>query len=132
MEHVKISEELSAFRERVPGCSVVLFADLSTGMVLASNSAEKMTQEKLDALCMDACETLSNVQAVAVAEAAFDREMPEPDVAFRADGRLIQCFVRLPGEVEEALCIALAEAAVPEELVDEASGTLRRILSETT
>jgi hypothetical protein len=132
VEHVKISEELYAFRERIPGCSVVLFADLSTGMVLASNSAEKIPQEKLDALCLDACDALKSVEAAAVAEVAFGCQGAEPDVAFRTDGRLVKCFVRLPGQVEEALCFIVSGPAVSENSVEEASVAIRRILSETS
>lgn len=132
MEKVKISEQLAAFRERVPGCFVVVFADLSTGMVLASSSAEKMPQEKLDALCMDACDALKGVQTAAVAEAVFDKEMPAPDVAVQTAGETIKCFVRPPEHVEEALCFTLVGAGVSKEVIEDASAAIRRFSSETT
>lgn len=51
---MRAAEELSSFREAVPGCRVATFADLSSGLVLYTSSHTRLPQERLDALCAKA------------------------------------------------------------------------------
>lgn len=45
------NEELAQFRTHYQGCELILFADLSTLTILGSDSAIRLGQEHLDALC---------------------------------------------------------------------------------
>ena len=45
-----IADDLSALRRDFRGCRVATFADLSSGVVLFTNAAERLPQERLDAV----------------------------------------------------------------------------------
>jgi hypothetical protein len=130
VKKVTMSEELAAFRDRMPGCSIVAFADLSTGMVLASDTAQKITQEKLDALCADAHAALIGAQRVSLAR-AFEPHSPQtPDVAVTATRAAKLCFVRAPAASEEALCIVLSPQVAVMPVIEAAKSLLQRTVAE--
>lgn len=122
-----MSEELAALRDRVPGCSVVAFADLSTGMVLASSTAEKTTQERLDALCAAGRDMLKGDAARHMAEGFCEAA---PRVAIHACAGNLNCFIQAPRPAEEALCCVVSPQTPLSELLDAAALLLQRTVSE--
>lgn len=128
---VKISEELAAFRDRVPGCQVVLFADFSTGMVLASSTAEKTTQEKLDALCMQGRAALNDPLALSLAAICDDTDGTAADFAMCADDLSVSCYLRAPAPAQEALCFSIDAPTLSDQVFEDASSLLRRISMES-
>lgn len=45
-----IADDLTALRRDFPGCRVATFADLSSGLVLFTSAADRLSQERVDAL----------------------------------------------------------------------------------
>lgn len=99
-----ISESLEALRGKFPDCMTVAFADISTGMVLASSSQEHLNQEHLDALCATAADMLSGETAQRVST-VFEGDAPiQHAIIFeRAEVGLFLKSLHAPNEV---LCCA--------------------------
>ena len=130
MVNVTMSEELAALRIRIPGCSVVAFADLSTGLVLASSTSHKTTQERLDALCAAARASLLGPSAHKIAEDFAGNAQNTPRVAIHADAHGITCFVRPSVPAQEALCCVLSPESPLDRVVEDAQAFLLRIVAE--
>ncbi|MEM1352085.1 MAG: hypothetical protein AAGF27_07055 [Pseudomonadota bacterium] len=130
MRDVTIGEELTGLRGSLPGCEVVAFADLSTGMVLASSTSSRHAQEKLDALCDAGRDALSGPLAQDVSRAFGIDDAVVFQMAFLGDERGIMCFVRARRPAEEALCFVLSPDAPLEGLQCLAVAMLSRLASE--
>lgn len=130
MTNVTMSEELATLRDRVPGCSIVAFADLSTGMVLASSTAEKTTQERLDALCANGREALLGAVAQSLAAEFGAGSDSRLHVAIRAGGGSLACFVLAPQPAQEALCCVVSTYAPLDTLIAAATALLERTTTE--
>lgn len=99
-----VRDRLDDLRSGFPGCSIVAFADLSTGMVFAASTREKTTQEKLDALCAKARSALSGPISARLADQVFqDGDAPSQAVIF--DTASMVCFLRSDTAANEALCL---------------------------
>lgn len=99
-----VKAALEAMREDVEGCDLVMFADLSTQMVLAAASAGRRPQEELDALCGIARETLDGPVAEGAAPMAGGA-MPEQAAALTPiDARVFIRSAAAPQEVLICLC----------------------------
>lgn len=126
-----ISDELLAFRQRVDGCLVVAFADLSTGMVLASSTSEKVTQEKLDALCVAGIDALAGPKAAEIAKKLGSIAAQAPLAAVTATHAEIECFVRSSHPADEALCFRVTKGVNLDALLKEAFTFLERLVGES-
>ncbi|WP_300013976.1 hypothetical protein [uncultured Roseobacter sp.] len=103
MINMAVQDRLDRLRTRFPGCSVVAFADLSTGMIFAASTREKMAHERLDALCETARGSLCGPLAQSVAgDVLQTRDEPLHAVSF--SGASLTCFVRCRKSPAEALC----------------------------
>lgn len=123
-----IGEELARLRSAHLGCHSVLFADLSTGMVLAASTAQKTAQEKLDFLCQQAraCFLVSGTEGSADAP-----PLPfVPITVWRADANGLYCFVKAPAPAQEALCIAASADVALDCLCADAGKLLALIAAE--
>lgn len=130
MTKVTISEELAEFRAGFPGCFTVAFADLSTGMVLASSTSEKTTQERLDALCERATTCLSSAETAGFV-VAFGRDRTcQPTLAWQAELGRVHCFIKLPHPAAEALCCVASMDVPLDKLSTDAAYLLTRLASE--
>ncbi|GIT85525.1 hypothetical protein [Roseobacter sp. OBYS 0001] len=125
-----INEELTAFRSQFPGCSVMTFADASTGMVLGASAAVRTTQETLDALCLEGRDALSGQLAQAVSAHFATSAQSLIGVAMHADAGGIKCFVRAPLPAPEMLCFVAGENTAFDDLLNAAKGLLTRLVSE--
>ncbi|MGC3937439.1 hypothetical protein ACOTTU_06495 [Roseobacter sp. EG26] len=103
MNSLSVKDRLDSFRDRFAGCSVVVFADVSTGMVLSASSRERTTQEKLDDLCRRAASRLAAGAHAGVSNRFFGANGLTPSlIEFDAAQRF--CIVRSNHADEEALC----------------------------
>ena len=130
MKIVTISEELAAFRAGHPGCLVVAFADFSTGMVLASDTAERTTHEKLDALCDAGAACLDDARTLHFADAFAGLACRRPQQVWLVDAHGLKGFFRLEAPASEALCLAVDRAADVGVLGAQALRLLQRIAAE--
>ena len=130
VDGVTIGKELADLRAGYPGCHSVIFADLSTGMVLASSTAEKTTQEKLDALCKAARQSLMGAETCALFALVSENNAVNPTVAWHADCHGANCYIKLPAPAGEAICIE-TDADMPlDRLCEDALNLLSRIAGE--
>ncbi|MEO9649998.1 MAG: hypothetical protein ABJ360_20105 [Roseobacter sp.] len=130
MRNVGIGAELNDFLDRFPECLAVAYADLSTGLVLASRSIEQMAQEKLDALCEIGRDCLLGENAVAVSQAFANPQQKNPNVAWYADSAGIKCFIKAPDPEVEAICLLVNSQQLSDGISSEAQHLLRRISAE--
>ena len=94
-----IAEDLTALRRDFPGCRVATFADLSSGLVLFTSTAERLPQERLDAM-LDRAAGLLEGPAGAVGAAILG----EPVLAAVApDGACLLVARRRAEEPDEAV-----------------------------
>lgn len=127
---VTISEELAAFREEFPGCVAVAFADLSTGMVLASSTEHKTAQEKMDQLCDTGCTSLLGKDSARVGNLFGAPECRGPSIAWHADSDGLRCFIKAAAPCDEAICLVLSPNVAPAGICDGAARLLHRIAPE--
>ena len=123
-------EKLDSLRTRFTGCSIVAFADLSTGLVFAASTREKTDQERLDALCHEARDVLCGPVAKTMAETGFpSRQEPMHAVSFGA-GRL-SLFVRTLSQPQEALCFVCDPNTSVTEMIEFSSSACQSPSSES-
>ena len=125
-----IHEELADFRSGHPGCHAVVFADLSTGMVLAHSTENKTTQEKLDALCDTARKCLNAPFGEALAGAMDADPQGKPQLAWHRDAEGLYCLIRAVHPAAEALCCLVKKDVSIERLSYDARAVLDRIVTE--
>ncbi len=92
---MSIKRSLSQFRAEMAGIKAVALTDLSTGTVLAAESAIPMGQEDFDHLANEANVLLSNAQSL----------------AYVADAEAARLFLRSASEPTDALILVLADTA---------------------
>lgn len=122
---------MAGLRDRLAGCQVVAFADLSTGMVFASSTAEKQTQERLDALCRAGRDAIVGAPAQQLAAAMSDTTVSTPQIAIQGDADRLMCIVCAPHPVQEALCFLFSAEADLEPVPKAATAVLERISAES-
>lgn len=111
MRNMAVRDGLDHLRTRFPGCSVVAFADLSTGMVFVASTRDKIAQERLDALCISAGDHLCGAVASSLAGGVFAAQ-DGPMQALSFDNCSVMGFVRSPIAPQEALCF-ICDPATP-------------------
>jgi hypothetical protein len=92
------ADALKTLIEGHPALRAVAFADLSTNMVLLSESRAPMLREAFQSLCASGGALLS----------AVDAEPPDPetacDAALSVQAEQLDIFLRVPGAPDDALC----------------------------
>lgn len=94
-----VVESLGAVVKAFPKARVVAFADLSSSMILASQGANDVTQEHLDALCKQARASFDD-PLFALSVEAFG----EPHGALIIGEDSVRVFLRSEIEPADALC----------------------------
>lgn len=92
-------DDLARLRAGFASCELVLLADTSAGTVLACDSAIRLGQEHLDALCGEAVRLLGPDAPVPVR------------IALRAGPTGCRAFLPAPDNSGEALCLLFAPGA---------------------
>ncbi len=92
-----VVDELDALQDRFDGCETLAFADLSTQMILVTNSATTYRREGLDILCAEAALTLG-----------AGKQLPFGDTpgtaAFVASKDQLRIYLRASQEPTDVLC----------------------------
>ena len=103
MFDISFSDDLNALRDRLEGCRLVAYADLSTRMVLQVSADPKPRREEIDALCDLAAQCLDGKSLPVF----FDGEAPY--TALLASGDEVRFFVRSLSDPADALILIVKE-----------------------
>ena len=115
-----VVDELNAFREANPGCQLLAFADLSTNMILVTDSKTSHPREVLDALCDEAATLLGRRGKAALGE------VPSNSAVWATQASL-RVFLRAPDEPNDVLCCVCAPNVNVGKLMANATACLDRI-----
>lgn len=126
-----IKDRLDSFRAGFPGCSVVVFADLSTGMVLAHSTLEKTVQERLDDLCQAAM-TCFNFPTSGGDLKAASKQTAHARHAVQFDAEQLVCFIQSPHCSSEALCVQCDPGTPVRALIGQGADLLAQIEQEAS
>ena len=115
-----VVDELDRLRESNQGCEMVAFADLSTHMVLVTDSATVQPREVLDALCNEAAAMLGRKGKIPLGTASGA-------VAVWSTQTSVRFFLRAPDEPDDVLCCVCAPNVNVGKFMANASACLQRI-----
>lgn len=96
-----VVDDLDALQEKFDGCNTVAFADLSTQMVLVTNSEADHPRETLDMLCKEASLALGSPKKPTFGDTASS-------TAFIATKDQLRIFLRAEDEPSDVLCCVCA------------------------
>ena len=115
-----VVDELDKLVEAYEGCNTVAFADLSTRMVLVTNSMSTMPREAIDRVCVQAAVTLGGDGKTPVGETPAT-------LALVADKSSVHLFLRATDEPNDVLCCVCSTNVDVEGLMAQAKECLSRI-----
>ncbi len=119
-----VVEDLDALHGKFAGCDTLAFADLSTQMILVTNSDTAYRREALDKLCAEAALALGTKKKRGLGDTASD-------TAFIATKDELRIFLRAPTEPADVLCcVCKPDVDIPSFLSD-ARPCLEKISSGT-
>ncbi|WP_439154385.1 hypothetical protein [Yoonia sp.] len=96
-----VVDDLDALQDQFAGCETIAFADLSTQMVLVTNSQTQFRRETLDMLCAEAALALGHTDKPTLGDQAGD-------AAFVATKSQLRIFLRAQAEPSDVLCCVCA------------------------
>ena len=115
-----VVNELDTLREASVGCQAIAFADLSTRMILVTDTQSKLPREALDALCVQAASVLGANGKIALGA--------HPSrIALVAEKSVVRLFLRASDEPNDVLCCVCASSVDVDEFVAKATECLNRI-----
>lgn len=128
---MSVAKQLDDFVASIPHSCVVVFADLSTGLVLAAASDQAQAQERIDALALSAKRDWKSHEAQAAhrffADCGFDR----PEYVLSSDAETTTLSVSAPDIGDEGLCISVTDADAAVDLGGEAEHLLTSLLTSS-
>ncbi|MDX8346532.1 hypothetical protein SLH49_00925 [Cognatiyoonia sp. IB215446] len=92
-----VVDALDTLQSDFAGCETLAFADLSTQMILVTNSATTLPRETLDALCTEAALTLGTKGKIAIGS-------DKSTTAIVAGQDQLRVFLRAESEPSDVLC----------------------------
>lgn len=99
---------LDNLHDQFPGCETVAFADLSTLVILVTNSDTPHHREELDALCAEAAASFGPPQAPALGSTPAG-------MVFVATPDRLRIYLRDADEPDDALCCVCShDIAIPQ------------------
>jgi len=116
------TEELDALHSQFPQCETLAFADLSTDMILVTNTAAPQAREALDALCADAAKSLGKPGNPNFGDG-------DSDTALIATRDQLTIFLRANGEPTDVLCCVCKPGLDVSAFLSVARPTLQKISS---
>ena len=126
---MSVTDALDAMRTEVSGCSMVLYADLKSGLVLSTSATGQPGQETLDAQSGAAQIALNGLLADGARSVWAEVADVPPEVACLLTGNEARVFLRSPGEAPEALICICAPDVDLDTVVDCGRRTLAGILA---
>jgi hypothetical protein len=115
-----VVNELDTLREASSGCDAIAFADLSTRMILVTDTQSNLPREALDALCLQASSVLGVSGKIALGA--------HPSrVALLAEKSTVRLFLRAANEPDDVLCCVCTPNIDIDKLVEDATACLNRI-----
>ncbi|MFU8824962.1 hypothetical protein [Yoonia sp.] len=111
---------LDNLQDQHPACETLAFADLSTRMVLVSNTTTPLTREGLDALCAEAAMTFGPDDKPALGNT------PSETVIIATAGQ-IRIYLRTIAAPQDALCCVCAPDVDMAAFVSDARACLKKI-----
>lgn len=97
-----VSDELDALQARFPECETLAYADLTTGMILVTNSHTPLERNALNRLCAEATAVLGTGEAPPMGSTTAE-------TALVSDQEGVRLFLRAPGLPNDALlCVGKA------------------------
>lgn len=115
-----VSDDLDALHSKFPACETLAFADLSTNMILVTNTDSPQQREALDTLCAEAALTLGSAGSPAIGDTSSD-------AAFIATKDHIKIFLRADNEPSDVLCCICAPDLDIPAFLSEARPCLQKI-----
>ncbi len=98
---MRISEYLDAMRDEIPGCSLVSFGDLKTGLVLRTSAKHQHKQDYLEDILKQAVLNFSISDAFS--EQADPRIVPGNCVIVGSPQE-VRIFIRSQGNMSDVVC----------------------------
>ena len=126
---MSVTDALDAMRAEVPGCSMVLYADLKSGLVLSASSLGNPGQEALDAQSGAAQLALDGLLAEGARAVWAETGEAAPEMTWLLTGSDARLFLRSPGAAPEALVCLCAPDADFDKVADCGRRTLADILA---
>jgi len=117
-----VVDELDALREKFDGCTALAFADLSTKMILVTDSSSNLRREVLDALCEEAALLLGSAEKPALGDRPSD-------MASVTSTSQLRVFLRAEHEPDDVLCCICGPKLDADRFVADACACLDRISS---
>ncbi|MDO6590947.1 hypothetical protein DS901_11130 [Loktanella sp. D2R18] len=97
-----VVDDLDALQEKFAVCDTIAFADLSTQMILVTNSATSLPREGLDNLCAEAALTMGTKRR------QFLGTEPSSSAVVASRGQ-VRLFLRAKAEPNDILCCVSAD-----------------------
>jgi len=116
------TEQLDALHNQFPQCETLAFADLSTDMILVTNTDSPLQREALNALCADAARSLGKPGSPNFGDG-------QSDTALIASRDQLTIFLRASGEPADVLCCICKPDIDVSAFLDAARPTLQTISS---
>ncbi|MCV6592576.1 MAG: hypothetical protein OIF48_06470 [Silicimonas sp.] len=107
-----LTDALEALRSELPGCALVAYADLTSGLVLGTAAAGHPGQEELDQLAGAAQQALAGAVAEGAAPVWAEAGGPAA-VALLATETEVRLFLRADGAAEALICVLAADGDLP-------------------
>ncbi len=115
-----VVDELDALRTANEGCQTVAFGDLSTQMILITDTQTNLPREALDRLCAQAALVLGRTGKTALGTVPGLR-------ALLADTTSLRLFLRATDEPDDVLCCVCAPDVDVDKFIADATECLHRI-----
>ncbi len=118
-----VAEILDALADGFAGCETVAYADLSTSMVLVTNSGAEQSREELNALCTEAEVTLGQEDAAPVG----------PGTCYKAvsfSGGMTRVFLRSAKVPDDILCCICQPGIDVAAFLDAAEACLNELVGD--
>lgn len=115
-----VADRLDKLHARFPGCRILAFADLTTQMVLVTNSGCAAQRETLDAVCAEAAQTFGS----------YDRPgfgLSPAGTAIIATPDQLRIYLRDTSDPADGLCCVCDHTIAVDEFVQQARACLDQI-----
>jgi hypothetical protein len=117
-----VVNELDALREKYESCNTIAFADLSTQMILVTDSGSNRRREVLDDLCAEASLLLGANGKLAIG-------LKQSNSALVASKSSVRMFLRAEDEPNDVLCCICAPTVDAGAFLADARACIDRISS---